>query len=104
MRRPLLVAALVAVLAVRAEAKDGKKIFISIDMEGVTGVVTSEQLSSSGFEYNQFRELMTAEANAAIEAARAAGGSEFVIADAPLAFEIVFAVSVELVTVPEPVP
>ncbi|MBT6389905.1 MAG: hypothetical protein HOJ69_01520, partial [Candidatus Marinimicrobia bacterium] len=31
----------------------GKKIFISADLEGVVGVVTGEQLGPSGFEYNR---------------------------------------------------
>lgn len=73
--------ALAACLAVTAEANDGKKVFISVDMEGLTAVVTGEQLSASGFEYGAFRELMTAEANAAIAAAREAGATEFVVAD-----------------------
>jgi D-amino peptidase len=57
------------------------KIFISADMEGVTGVVTGEQLSPTGFEYQRFREFMTQEVNAAIEAAFAAGATEIVVAD-----------------------
>lgn len=61
---------------------DGLKIFISADMEGVVGAVTGEQLSPGGFEYEKFRGFMTAEVNAAIDAARAAGATEFVIADA----------------------
>ena len=59
----------------------GKKIFISADLEGVVGAVTGEQLSPNGFEYNRFREFMTAEVNAAINAARAAGATEILIAD-----------------------
>ena len=59
----------------------GKKIFISADLEGVVGAVTSEQLGPNGFEYNRFREFMTAEVNAAINAARAAGATEILIAD-----------------------
>ena len=58
------------------------KVFISVDMEGIGGVVTSEQLSPSGFEYAKFREYMTAEALAAIAGAREAGATEFVVADA----------------------
>lgn len=50
-------------------------------MEGVTGVVSGDQLSSSGFEYERFRVLMTEEANAAIAAAREAGAAEIVVAD-----------------------
>lgn len=57
------------------------KVFISADMEGVAGVVTAEQLGPSGFEYQRFREFMTAEVLAAIEGARAAGATEIVVAD-----------------------
>jgi len=61
-------------------AKD-KKIYISADLEGVVGAVTGEQLGPGGFEYNRFREFMTAEVNAAITAARAAGATEILVAD-----------------------
>ena len=57
------------------------KIFISADMEGVAGAVTGDQLSPAGFEYQRFREFMTQEVNAAIEAAFAAGATEIVVAD-----------------------
>lgn len=57
------------------------KVHISVDMEGVAGVVTSEQLGPTGFEYGRFREFMTAEAMAAVDAARAAGATEIVVAD-----------------------
>ena len=57
------------------------KIYISVDMEGVVGVVTIDQLTPTGFEYERFREFMTQEANAAIEAAFAAGATEIVVSD-----------------------
>jgi D-amino peptidase len=57
------------------------KIYISADMEGVVGAVTGEQLSPGGFEYEKFRGFMTAEVNAAIDAGRAAGATEFLISD-----------------------
>ena len=72
------------VLALSANAwaqSDGLKIFISADMEGVVGAVTAEQLRPGGFEYERFRGFMTAEVNAAIDAAREAGATEFVVAD-----------------------
>lgn len=62
-------------------AAQGLKIYISADMEGITGVVTDEQLGPSGFEYSRFRELMTDEVNAAIEAALAGGATEIVVSD-----------------------
>src|SRR5512145_2646047 len=58
------------------------KVHISVDMEGVGGVVTGEQLGPTGFEYGRFREFMTREALAAIEAAKEAGATEIVVADA----------------------
>ena len=57
------------------------KIYISADMEGVVGVVSGEQLSPTGFEYNRFREFMTSEVNAAIQAAYESGATEVVISD-----------------------
>lgn len=65
-----------------ASARQQKlKIHISVDMEGVGGVVTGEQLGPPGFEYGRFREFMTREALAAVEAAKAGGATEIVVAD-----------------------
>lgn len=79
-----LAAATVALLLAAghpAWAKDGKRIFLSVDMEGIDAVVTEQQLGPQGFDYAAARELMTQEANAAIAAAREAGATEFVVAD-----------------------
>ena len=57
------------------------KIYISVDMEGITGVVSGDQLGPQGFEYSRFREFMTQEANTAIEAAFAGGATEIVVSD-----------------------
>jgi D-amino peptidase len=57
------------------------KVHISVDMEGVAGVVTGDQLGPAGFEYGRFREFMTREALAAVAAAREAGATEIVVAD-----------------------
>ncbi len=70
-----------AAIAVNAYAQDGLKIYISADMEGVVGAVTDEQLGPDGFEYQRFRQFMTDEVNAAIDAARAAGATEFLVSD-----------------------
>jgi D-amino peptidase len=72
-------------LAVTSPALDAQgrklKIYISADMEGVVGAVTSDQLGPAGFEYSRFREFMTAEVNAAIGAAFAAGATEIMVSD-----------------------
>jgi D-amino peptidase len=57
------------------------KVFISVDMEGISGVVASEECSSSGRDYGYFRKIMTLETNAAIEGAVAAGASEVIVRD-----------------------
>ena len=44
----------------RAEA-EGLKLFISVDMEGVVGVVTADHLGPDGVEYQRAREWMTGE-------------------------------------------
>jgi D-amino peptidase len=57
------------------------KVYISVDMEGVAGVVTADQLVPGGFEYERFRRFMTDEAVAAVRGARAAGATEVVVSD-----------------------
>ena len=57
------------------------KIYISADMEGVTGAVSGAQLGPDGFEYERFRRFMTAEVLAAIDGARAAGAGEILVSD-----------------------
>lgn len=87
-RATLLACAALVLIASAALAQDtdeppqqGLRIYISADLEGVVGVVTGEQLGPDGFEYQRFRQFMTDEVNAAIDAARAAGASEFLISD-----------------------
>jgi len=72
-----------AATSAAAEGAAGKqlKIFISVDMEGIAGAVTNDQLGPGGFEYERFREFMTAEALAAVNAARAAGATEILVGD-----------------------
>src|SRR5580698_4070239 len=57
------------------------KVYISVDMEGIAGVVTADQLLPSGFEYERFRRFMTDEAVAAVRGAQAAGATEVVVSD-----------------------
>lgn len=84
MTRHLLAAAAAFACAMAPiDAQRGTKIFISIDMEGITGVVQPAQLGpgADGWEYGRAREWMTGEARAAIDGAKAAGATEIVIAD-----------------------
>ena len=63
---------LALVLVPLANAQEGLKIYISADMEGLTGVVTDQQLGPTGFEYQRYRQVMTDEVLTAIHAAREA--------------------------------
>jgi D-amino peptidase len=61
--------------------KPALKVYISVDMEGVAGAVTADQLIPGGFEYERFRRFMTDEAVAAVRGAKAAGATEVVVSD-----------------------
>jgi len=67
--------------AAAAEADDELKIYISADMEGVAGAVTDEQLAPGGFEYERFRDFMTKEVLACIDALREAGVDQILVSD-----------------------
>ena len=78
---PVLFVALLIAGHVEAQSRDGLKVFISVDMEGITGVVNVDDASRGGKDYDYFRQTMTREANAAIEGALAAGATEIVVRD-----------------------
>jgi D-amino peptidase len=68
-------------VAVTVQAQRPRKVFISVDMEGISGVVDPAQLGPDGFEYQRAREWMTGEVNAAIAGIRASGPADIVICD-----------------------
>jgi len=61
------------------------RVYISVDMEGVAGVVHEDQTDPidprHAGEYNRFHRLMTGEANAAVEGALAAGAATILVND-----------------------
>ncbi|RJS90283.1 peptidase M55 [Candidatus Bathyarchaeota archaeon] len=63
-------------------SKQPKRVFISIDMEGITGIVNWEQTGGQTREYEVGRKLMVGDLNAAIEGALEAGAEEIVVSDA----------------------
>lgn len=62
-------------------AQAAKKIYISVDMEGISGISGYDQLSSGAREYGRSRKLMAEDTNAAIRGAMAAGATEIVVND-----------------------
>lgn len=77
----VLLAAALAIAGGQAPAKK-LKVFISVDMEGVAGLIHWDETSEGGADYGLFRRLMTEEANAAITGALDAGATEIVVRDA----------------------
>lgn len=58
------------------------KVYVSADMEGVSGVVSFDQTGTEDKEYDRARTLMTDEVNAAVEGALAGGATDIVVNDA----------------------
>ncbi len=64
-----------------AQDPKSKKVFISVDMEGITGVVNWEDVGRDGKDYDYFRTIMTKEVNAAIQGAIEGGATEIIVRD-----------------------
>ncbi len=59
-----------------------KRVFISIDMEGISGIVDWSQVGRDPHEYEVGRRLMVGDLNAAVEGALEAGVEEIIVSDA----------------------
>ncbi len=57
------------------------RIFMSVDMEGATGVCHRDHLVPGGQDYERARGWLTGDVNAAVEGAVAAGATDVVVAD-----------------------
>ncbi len=88
MKRFISVLAVVVFVAVLVGAASGQapakklKVFISVDMEGLAGLIAWDETGEGGADYPLFRRIMTEEANAAIAGALDAGATEIVVRDA----------------------
>jgi D-amino peptidase len=68
--------------APRAQAQEvGRKLFISVDMEGIGGIGTGAMVSATGKDYALGRRLMTDEVNAVVEAIFRSGPATVVVND-----------------------
>lgn len=56
-------------------------VYLSADLEGISGVTRPEDVSPPGLGYAAARRWMTADVNAAVQGARAAGATRFVVED-----------------------
>jgi len=67
--------------ALHAQQPRKLKVFISVDMEGLAGVVSGDDVNPTKPDYPHYRTIMAGETNAAIEGAFAAGATEIVVRD-----------------------
>ena len=81
MRQASVVLALLLVCHANAGAQTGRKVFISADMEGISGISGSDQLSATGSEYGRSRKMMADDVNAAIRGAKSGGATDIVVND-----------------------
>jgi D-amino peptidase len=82
MKKVIFVFGLLLLLgAAQAAEKTGPKVYISVDMEGIWGVVHGSQTSSDSPEYGPARKWMTDDANAVIAGLFEAGAAEVVVND-----------------------
>lgn len=63
------------------QAQAAKKVYISVDMEGISGVNSDNQTSAAGAEYGRARKLMVEDANAAIRGAFEGGATDVLVND-----------------------
>lgn len=75
------VLALSALLSTPAHGQQKLKVYISVDLEGIAGVVANDQTSPNGKDYGWARSMMMAETNAAIAGAFDAGATEVLVND-----------------------
>jgi D-amino peptidase len=75
------VLAIVCALGSPGRAQPKLKVYISVDLEGIAGVVASDQTSPNGKDYNWARSMMLGETNAAIAGAFDGGATEVLVND-----------------------
>jgi len=77
----ILLGALTLIATFAAAQKTPLKVFISVDMEGIWGVVHGDQVNPATPDYNRARKWMVEDVNAAIEGLFDAGATEVVVND-----------------------
>ena len=70
-----------ALSAAQSSGASVRKVYISVDMEGISGISGDDQLSPTGSEYGRSRKLMAEDTNAAIRGALAGGATDVLVND-----------------------
>lgn len=82
MLRSLIVGTCLLALTMPAATEaQARKVYISVDMEGISGINSDNQTSAAGAEYGRARKLMVEDANAAIRGAFEGGATDVVVND-----------------------
>jgi D-amino peptidase len=81
MRHALSFVALVVTALSLTHAQAGKRVYISVDLEGISGVNGEDQTSAGQAEYGRARKLMAEDANAAIRGAFDGGAADVLVND-----------------------
>jgi D-amino peptidase len=82
MRRVLLaLTCFLASASLTSAQAPGKRVYISVDLEGISGINGDDQTSAGQPEYARARKLMAEDANAAIRGAFEGGATEVVVND-----------------------
>lgn len=82
MRIAVTLALLLALpFAADSSAQTAKKVYISVDLEGISGINGDDQTSAGQPEYGRARKLMVEDANAAIRGAFAGGATDVLVND-----------------------
>ena len=69
-------------LACAADAfAQARKVYISVDMEGISGISGNDQVSAGESEYGRSRKLMAEDLNAAVRGALEAGATDILVND-----------------------
>jgi D-amino peptidase len=76
----IAVGVLAALPGTRAQTR-ALNVFISVDMEGLAGVVTGSDVNATGPDYAHFRDIMAGETNAAVSGAFDAGATGVLVRD-----------------------
>jgi D-amino peptidase len=79
--RHLAVIVFLALFPALSHAQSGKRVYISVDMEGISGINGDDQTSAGQPEYNRARKLMAEDANAAIRGAFEGGATDVLVND-----------------------
>jgi D-amino peptidase len=77
----IFVTACLAIACATNAAAQARRVYISVDMEGISGISGDDQVNAGGSEYGRSRKLMAEDLNAAIRGAVDAGATDVLVND-----------------------